>query len=97
MTVFVISTGLPNAFSPNGDGLNDVFIPVISNGKGYIPLDFSIYNRWGQRIFYSVNPELGWNGTYNDKPADMGTYYYYIRYSIGNKEFIKKGDVTLMR
>jgi gliding motility-associated-like protein len=58
---------LPNAFTPNGDGKNDLFI------KG---LDVTILNRWGQQLFQGVE---GWDGTYNGKPVTPGTYYYVIR------------------
>ncbi len=87
-----------NAFTPNGDGRNDRFHVLF---KGDIKLeDFSIYNRFGQRVFYSTAPTDSWDGTWNDLPQDAATYFYYIRLICGNKgdniqEY--KGDVTLIR
>jgi gliding motility-associated-like protein len=68
---------MPNAFTPNNDGLNDCygirFWGVIQE------LDFSIYNRWGERIFFTKNPTDCWNGTYKGKMQDIGVYVYMIR------------------
>ena len=88
---------IPSAFSPNGDGTNDVF--KVINITNQILNEFSIYNRYGQRVFYTLKPELGWDGTFNNKPCDMGTYYYLFRYKMPerDKEYVMKGDVTLIR
>jgi gliding motility-associated-like protein len=89
---------LPNAFSPNGDGHNDFYRMVY---KGDIELiEFSVYNRFGERVFLTKQINDGWNGTYKDIPCDIGTYYYYIKLYCGNRrdkilEF--KGDVTLVK
>jgi gliding motility-associated-like protein len=95
--VYVISNGMPNAFSPNGDGLNDEFLPVFSPDDRLFPIGFSVYNRWGQRIFYSAKAKKGWDGTYKNAPVDAGTYFYYVEFKIGDKSFTKKGEVTLIR
>jgi len=63
---------LPNAFSPNGDGLNDVFRPTI---RGFANMQFRVYNRWGELI-YTSNSDEGWDGTYQGKPAQMDVYFY---------------------
>lgn len=88
---------MPTAFSPNGDGLNDVF--YIVNLSNHILKEFSIFNRFGQRLFYTVHPEKGWDGSYYEGQCDIGVYYYNIRYAIpgSDKEFMMKGDVTLVR
>jgi gliding motility-associated-like protein len=89
---------IPNAFTPNGDGKNDVFYIIY---KGDIELkEFSIYNRYGQKVFTTSNINMGWNGRVNDEPADLGTYYYYVKLICGNKKnniVDFKGDVTLIR
>lgn len=86
----------PNAFTPNNDGKNDVF-RVVTYGNDQ---DFalSIYNRWGQRVYYSGNQKEGWDGKINGKEADAGTYFYVLRAKCltGQEEF-KKGDFTLIR
>ena len=87
---------IPNAFTPNGDGNNDVFriIPL----ENYSLDRLIIYNRWGSIIFNTKTPGIGWDGTFNHLPQPMDTYVYYIllRSSKG-KEIIKKGTVFLMR
>jgi gliding motility-associated-like protein len=86
---------MPNAFTPNGDGKNDDFIPIVMNAR---VLEFSIYNRYGERIFTSFENRHAWDGTYGGKQCDMGTYYYQLRYQILNREpQLLKGDVTLVR
>ena len=87
---------LPTAFTPNGDGLNDVFRPV---SVGYRSIKFfRIYNRWGQEVYYSENITDGWDGTFNHKQGDIGTYYWQISFiDRYGKEAYLKGDVTLVR
>lgn len=92
---------MPNAFSPNGDGLNDVFEPKFVNKSGYVIKSFKVYNRWGQLVYQDAGTrKASWNGYYynKDKPADAGVYYYYIDvlFIDGTKEFVK-GDVTIIR
>jgi gliding motility-associated-like protein len=69
----IIEPGIhtPNAFSPNGDGFNDVFQPIL---LACTLNDFSIYNRWGEQIFVSTNINNGWNGQVNGKEAELGAY-----------------------
>jgi gliding motility-associated-like protein len=88
---------IPDAFTPNGDGLNDYF--NIGN-LGYYKLDeFSVYNRWGQRIFYTSNSESkGWDGTFNGIQQDMDVYNYLIVVTAPDGTgHTFKGDVTLIR
>ncbi len=88
---------IPTAFTPNGDGLNDVF--RIGNIKYDRLDDFSIYNRWGQLVYHNTyDPTQGWDGTFNGVKQDMGTYFYNIVITTPNgktKNF--KGEVILMR
>lgn len=88
---------IPNVFTPNNDNLNDVF--RISYDKDI--LDFEIlrvYNRYGELIFETKNPEEGWDGTFNNIPVNTGVYVYYIEVSCYDaaNNFIK-GNVTLLR
>ena len=87
----------PNAFSPNKDTHNDVFRPV-TNGHQEIKT-FRIINRWGQVVYETKEDRAGWNGQYNGKEQDVGTYYYYISYRCeGSGEFLEqKGEVLLIR
>lgn len=89
---------VPNAFTPNGDGKNDVFIPFVNLDRAYAIIDFKVYNRYGQVIHASANRSHGWDGTFNGKVQDNGVYYYIIRIRfIDGTEKQFKGDVTLMR
>jgi gliding motility-associated-like protein len=88
---------IPSAFSPNGDGVNDVFGPVMD---GDVRVDFMhIYNRWGQRVFTGYNGDR-WDGTFLGKPAEMGVYQYYMQADCveeTNGKMQRKGDVTVVR
>lgn len=87
---------LPNAFSPNGDGLNDQFR---LEGAKFQKLDhFRIFNRYGQLVFTTSDIKKGWDGTYNGRQCESGTYYYDIGiyYPDGSLKFFK-GDVLLIR
>lgn len=91
---------IPNAFSPNGDRLNDVFFPIpLYPGCPISEYAVHIFNRWGQEVFYSLDPHEGWDGTINHKNADLGTYFYYIRYvkTLTQKAKTYKGDLILIR
>ncbi len=96
VTIHVTNAFLPNAFSPNGDGNNDLFKLAIQDERVKLK-DFSVYNRYGQRVFYTKNVLEGWDGAYNGNKADMGVYFYLVRYKIGARDYSLKGDVTLIR
>lgn len=90
---------LPSAFSPNKDGNNDNF-GIISNGN-YRILAFRVVNRYGREVFSTNNQKDRWDGTYNGQPQDLGTYYYYIKYTCqdddADNEVEERGDVVLIR
>lgn len=87
---------IPNAFSPNGDGLNDVF--GVENFKFQRLLEFRVFDRWGKQVFETTSPTKGWDGTIDGKKAAQEVYYYIIRLGYGD-DFVEtfKGDVTLIR
>lgn len=87
---------IPSAFTPNNDGLNDSFRPVIV--AALEKYEFSIYNRWGQRIFYSTNKLNGWDGKFGGINQDVGIFVWTCTYKFYDKpaEF-KKGTFTLIR
>ncbi len=87
---------IPNAFTPNGDGLNDEFIPKI---KAISSFTMDIFNTWGERIYSTVGVESkGWNGTYQGQMLPAGNYMYRITYSSRDgKQFEKTGGITLIR
>ncbi|MBZ0099247.1 MAG: gliding motility-associated C-terminal domain-containing protein [Taibaiella sp.] len=68
---------VPSAFSPNGDGKNDVF--RITNLGFQRIMEFRVFNRWGQEIFSTNDHRRGWDGTWEGVPQEMGVYNYLIR------------------
>lgn len=86
----------PNSFSPNGDGLNDYFKPVL--GKYLLFYRLSIFNRYGQRIFTSSDPNAGWSGSFKSSPLDSGVFSWVCEYQFPDKQNKKiKGQVYLLR
>jgi gliding motility-associated-like protein len=86
----------PTAFTPNGDGRNDILSPLgIRNVK---TITIEIWNRWGQLVYSSTDPTKGWDGNYKGTQAQTGVYAYRIYYTNGiNEEKVIKGNVTLIR
>ncbi len=88
---------MPNAFSPNGDGINDIYKPK----EGYQNIkEFHayIYNRWGQKLFEWSDPATGWDGTYNGKPVKEGVYFCLVKAKgADGKTYQIKRDVNLLR
>lgn len=89
----------PTAFSPNGDGLNDVFVPKIAPGCSFSSYKFKVYNRYGQLIFSTNQAGLGWDGTMVNRAAEAGIYYYIVEYSnrYSGETKLHKGDISLIR
>ncbi|MBE7172445.1 MAG: gliding motility-associated C-terminal domain-containing protein [Williamsia sp.] len=87
---------VPNAFTPNGDGVNDVFRPVFSGPAS--KYNFTVYNRWGQLLFKSSTVQAGWDGTYHAILQPQGIYVYYIT-AEGSCSglFERKGTFLLIR
>ena len=86
---------LPNAFSPNGDGKNDVLY-LRSNIVDRMSL--IIYDRWGEKVFETTNQSVGWDGTYKGKLLPPDVYGYYLTViCIDGQQFMKKGNVTILR
>lgn len=85
---------VPNAFSPNGDGLNEVFFV---NGSFTTAFEIFIFNRWGEMIFKSPDRNIGWDGSARGQPVQEGFYNYLINYSLGKEELVKSGSVLVIR
>lgn len=90
----------PSAFTPNNDGKNDIFLPLLNKNCEARHYELMIYNRYGQLVFTTNDPNTGWNGSHAGKPADLGVYYYIIkvtdRYGKSLPD-VFKGEVTLIR
>ena len=91
-TVFAV----PNAFTPNGDGKNDFFVPYFVDApEKYL---IHIYNRWGQLVFESNSITIGWDGNLHGKAQPVDTYIYYIQYNYaGQKPVGLEGALELLR
>jgi gliding motility-associated-like protein len=86
---------VPNVFSPNGDGENDV---LFVRGENISFLEFIIYNRWGNRIFITNDINKGWDGTYKGKMCEPAVFTYIVSATFTNGEkVVKSGNVTLVR
>ena len=88
---------IPNAFTPNGDGANDAFGPVLVEGTAMLT-SFMIFNRWGQKVFEATSEKKAWDGRSGDKDAPSDVYVYQMVVRFGNGEEQEyHGDVTLLR
>lgn len=91
---------MPNAFSPNGDGLNDLFMAYKACPNVYA-FSLAIYDRWGGKVFQSTDFPGGWDGTSKGKPCNEGVYVWRLSYSLTtngvSKEQLRSGSVTLLR
>ena len=86
---------VPNAFSPNGDGTNDVFYVY---GDGIKTMQLRIFNRWGEKVYESNNQSDGWDGTYKGQLQPPGVYVYTVDLIyLNNRTRFKDGSVTLIR
>ena len=89
---------IPNVFSPNNDGVNDYFT-IVSKVPVTI-IEFKVWNRWGQLVYDNENAQAGWDGRQNNEPAASDVYVYFFKFEItggSGKQYVEKGDVTLLR
>jgi gliding motility-associated-like protein len=86
---------IPDIFSPNGDGKNDT---LFVRSKAISNLNFSIYNRWGERVFNSKSLDFGWDGNYQGKPSATGNYVYFLTANMPDGSPIeRKGEIAIIR
>jgi gliding motility-associated-like protein len=87
---------IPTIFTPNNDGINDVFTPKCYGNFEFF--EFSIYNRFGQKVFFSNIPNSIWDGSFKNKNVDFGAYIFVVRFKLQNeKQNIIKGTVLVSR
>jgi len=87
---------IPNVFTPNGDGLNDVFFP---KGKGIRTIKYlRVFNRWGELVYETKDPKIGWDGKFKGNPYNAQTLVWVLQ-GIGadNKTYNAKGSTVLIR
>lgn len=89
---------IPNAFTPDKNGRNDFFRPMME--CPVLSYTLKIFNRYGQEVFASTKPSDKWDGTFSNKELDLGVYYYFLKVQFdypGAKEEMYKGDISLIR
>jgi gliding motility-associated-like protein len=86
---------LPNVFTPNGDGFNDV---LYLRGNYVEGMELHIYNRWGQQVFFSDDQSIGWDGTFDGERLAPDVFGFYLEVQCPNEEsYTTKGSITLLR
>ncbi len=86
---------IPNVFSPNQTGYNNI---LYVRGQCIAQMDFCVFDRWGNKVFESQNPNQGWDGTFKGQPMSMATYMWFVKATlIDGTSIEKKGNVTLVR
>ncbi|RYY97954.1 MAG: PKD domain-containing protein, partial [Chitinophagaceae bacterium] len=94
-TLIEAAVDVPNAFTPQSGDVNSI---VFARGFGISRLRFTIWNRWGQKVFETENRKTGWDGTYKGKLQPMDVYAYTLEVEfVDGKKATKKGDITLIR
>jgi gliding motility-associated-like protein len=87
---------IPNSFTPNGDGFNDLFKPKVATG--ILEYRAVMFDRWGQELIQWEGSSTAWDGTFNGNPSPDGVYFYVIRgKDVQNNDFERHGSVTLIR
>lgn len=87
---------IPNAFTPNGDGKNDIL--YVRGDEYLVSFTLRVYNRWGEKVFESQDINQGWDGTFRGEICQPGVYDFYLEATcLGKNRYIKKGNVTLIR
>lgn len=86
---------IPNAFSPDGDNVNDI---LFVRAFGAVEINLKIFNRWGEFLFETNDLSIGWDGTWRGEPQEMEVYVYILSGTLNNgRKIFKKGNVTLLR
>ncbi len=85
---------IPSAFSPNDDGQNDVLYVM---GNCITNLEFLIFDRWGEKVFETSNPTIGWDGMFNGKKMDPATFAYYLKATVNGNDVNQKGSISIIK
>ncbi|MFN8714548.1 MAG: gliding motility-associated C-terminal domain-containing protein, partial [Bacteroidota bacterium] len=90
------NTFIANAFSPNGDGNNDMV--YVHGLEGVTEAEFVVFNRWGQQVFQTKDMTKGWDGNQNGQACPSGVYAYMLKLTLADgTTSLKSGNITLMR
>ncbi|HVX50393.1 MAG TPA: gliding motility-associated C-terminal domain-containing protein, partial [Chitinophagaceae bacterium] len=95
--IYTCYIAVPTAFTPNGDNLNDYLYPL--NAYKTSNLEFKVFNRFGQLVFYTTDWTKKWDGTYKGKPQPEGSYVWVLRYTHTetHQQYYLKGTSVLIR
>lgn len=86
---------VPNTFTPNGDGNNDV---LFVRGRHIERMEFMVFDRWGEKVFESTELNKGWDGTFEGRPVDPAVFVYHLRaWCVDGQQYFTKGNVTVIR
>lgn len=86
---------IPDAFTPNGDGNNDV---LLVRGRFITTMQLKVFDRWGELVFETTDQDVGWVGTYKGKPVDPAVFVYWLKAVCADgQSFLKKGNITVIR
>lgn len=86
---------VPDAFTPNGDGQNDI---LLVRGRHISKIEFRVFDRWGELVFVTEDQTEGWDGSYKGKPVDPAVYVYWLTATcVDGQEYFGKGNVTVIR
>ena len=86
---------VPSAFTPNGDGMNDLFRPLNANKCRVDKIDLNVFNRWGDLMFHSEDIQNPWDGTFKGDPLPIGVYLWTLEYSVhGENAQVSSGSMT---
>ncbi len=90
---------VPNSFTPDGDKFNEEFLPIFTSGFDPYKFNLLIFNRWGEILFESNNPSIGWDGTYGGNIMPTGTYIWQITFEVSqvDKPESHRGHVNILR
>lgn len=97
VTISESKLDMPNAFSPNGDGINDIY-KAKEGYRSIVEFEATIFNRWGQKLYSWTDPAGGWDGKYKGKDVKQGVYYVLVKAKgADGRKFSIKRDVNLLR
>ncbi|MCB0562339.1 MAG: gliding motility-associated C-terminal domain-containing protein, partial [Phaeodactylibacter sp.] len=92
---------VPNAFSPNDDGRNDLFLPYFDPNYSILDFELKVFDRWGGLVFASEDPKEGWNGKIKGQKADTALFVYLLQFTYKDQseyfEQMDYGEVNLIR
>jgi gliding motility-associated-like protein len=86
---------VPNSFSPNGDGVNDI---LLVRGQHITDMEFMVFDRWGEKVFETRDQNVGWDGTFRGEAVGPAVFVYHLTaWCLDGQRYFTKGNVTVIR